>query len=96
MRLKVIVMLDISDRYSSDEKVIKVQTNCDRIISYFHDYRGSLRMAEAKLGISRSTIHRYIHTYIKQDYNDSYGEITSLMKYNKRYRCKPRRYWQSY
>lgn len=53
-------------------------------------------MAEAELGIARSTIHRYIHTYIKQDYNDSYGEITSLMKYNKRYRCKPRRYWQSY
>lgn len=89
-------MLDISDRYSQDEDIIRVQSTCDSIIQYFKNFHGSLRMAEQELGISKSTIHRYIYTYIRHDYNEDYTELKSLMQYNKRYRCKPRKYWSAY
>ena len=56
--------------------------------------KGSIRMCSDNIAVSKSKIHSYIHTYIKRYYDEEYKQIVRILKYNKRYRTKPRRLWR--
>lgn len=86
-------MIDISDEYSFDEKVISIRSRCVQIYEYMNDNKASLRMVEENLGIPKSTAHAYIHTYIKTYFPNCYGTLRRILLYNKLYHNKPRKYW---
>lgn len=75
-------------------KTLKIQEDCEKIINYMIEYRPSLRMASDDLMMSKSKIHNYIHTYIRTDYNDEYVQIVNILKYNSKFRRRPRMYWR--
>lgn len=76
------------------ERELILDENCRNIVMFMLDNRCTIRQAEDNLGISRSTIHRYIHKEIKYRYPESYDEIVDLLKYNKTYRAKCRSSWR--
>lgn len=75
-------------------RTLKIRDNCERIINYMIEYKPSLRIAEENLGMSKSNIHKYIHTYIKTDYNDDYVQIVNILRYNAKFRRRSRKYWR--
>lgn len=97
-------MYDLEHWYDYDEydelgifvsnKAYAVKKICDDICDYFLNEKATIRMVEKELCIPRSTIHRYIHTYIKRYYDEEYCQIVRLLRYNKQYRTKPRKYWR--
>ena len=72
-------MLDISDPYSYDCKVIEKRKQCESIISCLLDYNYTLRLVSEQLMIPRSTIHYAIHHFIKFYYEDKYFEINRYL-----------------
>lgn len=68
-------------------------STCEDIISFLLENRTSIRECSENLEIPKSTVHHYIHTYIRYNYPEEYQEITNLLKFNSRYRTKPRRFW---
>lgn len=90
----MIHLLDLSDPYSCDSKVIEKRKQCENIISCLLEYKYTIRLCSEQLMIPRSTIHYIIHHFIKFYYGDKYVEVKSLLKYNKENRFKPRRQWR--
>ena len=73
--------------------VLNVKQKCEEICQYMLDFKCSIRQASQELCIPRSTLHKYIHTYIKTYYDEEYLQIKRLLRYNKQERAKPRKYW---
>lgn len=86
-------MIDL-DEYTPE--VYEIRNKCQTICDYIIDEKCSIRQAEKELCISRSTIHQYIHTYIKRYYDEEYMQIIRILKYNKNNRFKQRKYWTRY
>ena len=74
-------------------QVFSVKHKCEEICEYLLDYKCSIRQASQELCIPKSTIHNYIHTYIRAFYDEEYVQIKRLLRYNKQERTKPRKYW---
>lgn len=72
--------------------VLDVKQKCEEICQYMLDYKCSIRQASQELCIPRSTLHNYIHSYIKNYYDEEYLQIKRLLRYNKQERAKPRKY----
>lgn len=72
---------------------LNIKVTCEQIISFMMNYRGSIRQCSDFIGVPKSTIHSYIHGYIRLFYEEDYREIVALLRYNKKNRCKARRYW---
>lgn len=66
---------------------------CNSIIEMFQQNYMSIRICADNLMIGKSTVHRYIHTYIRVYYYEDYLRILTRLEYNKKYRCMPRKYW---
>lgn len=82
-------LIDLS--FLSDIKQAQVIQTCDKIIEDLTSNHSSIRQCSDNIGVPKSTIHLYIHTYIREYYNSEYKEIQHLLQFNKRYRCKCRR-----
>lgn len=76
-----------------ESHVLEVKYKCEEICQYMLDYKCSIRQASQELCIPRSTLHNYIHSYVKTYYNEEYLQIKRLLRYNKQERAKPRKYW---
>lgn len=88
-----IIILDLED-WSTES--LEMRQICEKICDYIIDEKCSIRRAERELCIPRSTIHQYIHTYIKRYYDEEYMQIIRILDYNKRNRFKPRKKWVKY
>lgn len=42
----------------------------------------------------KSTVHQYIHSYIRDGWDEEYQEIKVILRWNKRERFKPKKYWR--
>lgn len=88
-------MVDLDD-YSEEglSANLAVRDECKQIIEYFLDYRGSIRQCADWVGMPKSRVHRYIHTYICYYWDEEYVRIQNILSYNRRYRFKPRAQWE--
>lgn len=85
---------DISVDFDKLRAVYNIRNQCDRICRWFLDHRGSIRMCSEELQIPKSTIHYYIHSYIRTYYDEEYVQIINILKYNSIYRRLPRKFWK--
>lgn len=94
--LKCFDLSDIDSYYPYKEyyELSKIKKDCVDIINWFMNEKGSIRQCSENLRISKSTIHRYIHTYIQYNWYDVYVEIKHILKFNKEYRSQPRSSWR--
>lgn len=53
----------------------------------------SIRDCAKDVGMPKSTVHQYIHTYIRDGWDEEYQEIKIILRWNKRERLKPKKYW---
>lgn len=68
-----------------------IKTIKDSII----DNKWTLSQASENLCIAKTTLHRYIHSYIKVYYYEDYEVICSILKFNKEYKFKPKSKWHA-
>lgn len=93
-------MLDLNElKYISKydygyDKLKQTEKICKKIITYMLDYKGSIRQCSKETCISSTTIHRYVHTYIKTYYYEEYRQILKILKFNSQNRRKARKYWK--
>lgn len=94
--LKCFDLSDIDSYYPSQEyhEMLRIRKDCVDIINWFMNEKGSIRQCSENLIISKSTIHKYIHTYIQYNWYDSYIEIKHILKFNKEYRFRSRSRWR--
>lgn len=89
-------MVDLSDlgvEYEQLLEVFRIRKICEDIASWMINEKCSLRMCAKELGYSKSTIHNYIHTYIKEFYEEEYEQIVTILRWNRKYRFRPRSRW---
>ena len=90
-------MIDITD-LSMDgyqlERVLDIRSKCERIIDWMLNEKCSIRDCAKDVGMPKSTIHQYIHTYIRDGWDEEYQEIKVILRWNKRERFKPKKYWR--
>lgn len=77
----------------SPEKSEEVRLICSSIVDEFLTSFGSIRQVSTKLGVSKSNVHKYVHTYIKEIYPESYVFLVRLLEYNKVNRFRKRFLW---
>lgn len=91
-------MLDIERWWDYGDKEAytarQIKTDCERVCDYMLNYKCSIRQASQELCIPKSRIHWLIHTYIEEYYNEEYHQIVKLLRFNKKYRSKPRKSWR--
>ena len=90
-------LLDLHDSngsLSNLRKIKSIKSQCQSIIDYMLNEKGSLRQCSEETGIPRSTVHMRIHTYIKRYYNEDYTQIVKILKFNSKYRRRPRHSWK--
>lgn len=85
---------DLSVEYEELEKLYKVKHRCESICQWFLNEQGSIRMCANNLGLSKSLVHRYLHTYITQYFDEEYCQIIRILEWNKRHRTMPHKYWK--
>lgn len=73
----------------------KIKDNCERICEYMIDNLCSIRQCSENIGISKSSVHGLIHTYIKIFYLEEYNQLMKLLKFNQKNRTKPRKNWSN-
>ena len=88
-------MVDLEDWSEENiEKNIQIRKDCKAIMEWMLYHKGSIRQCSRELMIPRSTILYYIHEYISYNWDDEYLQIKRILRYNKRYRFKPRKLWE--
>lgn len=87
-------MIDLMNDYSNNS--LKLKKDIESMTTWIIDNKCSIRQAAENLGISKSSVHYRIHTYVKRYYNEEYQQIVRILRYNKMYRSKPRRSWGKY
>ena len=81
-------MLDLND-YSNEQtlsRVLRIRKKCDSITNWMIDNKCTIRSCADNLNIPKSTVHRYIHTYIRVYYDDEYCQLLRLLDYNIKHR----------
>ena len=81
------------DEYYPNYDIFALQKKCEMIADSIIYYNNTIRQAADNLNISKSTVHAYIHSHIKGNMQDEYFQIVEKLKWNKRNRFKPRKYW---
>ena len=84
-------LLDIEN--PCDQESIDMRNTIREIVTWIIDNKCTLRQASADLCIPTSTLHRYIHTYVREFYDEEYLTICNILKFNKKYRSRPKKYW---
>lgn len=87
-------LYDLSGDYEELKTIYRIRTVCENIISWMLNEKCSIRMCANELGYSKSLVHSYIHSYIRVFYDEAYDQIVKLLKWNKTYRSRPRKYWR--
>lgn len=90
-------MLDLNDYSGTPEQIQRIydmRFKCEAICEWMLSNKCSIRKASQELGIARSTLHNWIHTYIRDFYYEEYRQLLRLFKYNKKERFRPRKYWK--
>lgn len=67
------------------EFAYQIINRCKVIIRYILDEKMSIRQCAAESCISKSTVHRYIHSYICMYYDEEYVQIKRILKYNQKH-----------
>ena len=83
----------VFEEYEVDEGRIRLKELCERIIEYLVDYKWTLRETSGNLDKPSSTVARYIHTTIRQNYPTEYRRIVKILEWNKIHRFKAKKYW---
>lgn len=83
----------VFEEYEVDEGRIRLKELCERIIEYLVDYKWTLRETSENLDKPSSTVARYIHTTIRQNYPTEYRRIVKILEWNKIHRFKAKKYW---
>lgn len=76
-------LLSDEDRYKEYDRISKL---CEDVIYWLVDEKTSIRRAAKELGMSKSAVHRLVHTWIRYNYDEEYQQIRQLFRFNKRYR----------
>ena len=71
-----------------------ITSRCDEIIRMFLDQRMTIRLCAENMMLSKSTVHKYIHTKIKDRYPDEYDKIRNKLRWNSKHLCVNRKYWK--
>ena len=89
-------MYDLEDYSDLDtiNRCLKIRKQCEEICNWMLNYKCSIRQCAEELCISKSTVHNYIHSYIKCYYDEEYCQIKRILQFNKQYRMRPRKYWK--
>lgn len=87
-------MQDLQSYYQSLQKDDIVKHRCEEIIALFLDQRMTIRLCAENMLLSKSTIHNYIHTKIKDMYPIEYDEIKNKLQWNQKHLCINRKYWR--
>lgn len=77
-----------------DEEAQMTRKEIISIINWMEDNRPSLRQASEDLCIPHTTLHKRIHTYVKDYFPEDYAVIKHLLYMNKKYRFKRRSLWR--
>lgn len=85
---------DLSGDYEQIKEILRLRQVCESICSWMINEKCSIRMCANELALSKTLVHHYIHTYIKTFYLEEYEQIVTILRWNKKYRCKPRRLWR--
>lgn len=65
---------------------------CAQIYECMVYHKMTIRECAESIGLSKSTIHRWIHSYIARYDDDSYQQICTQLRFNRRYRfCRRNR-----
>lgn len=72
--------------YEHDEALWPKLEKCNKISEWMIDEKCSIRSVEKELCIPKSTVHDYIHSYIKWYDDESYCQLIRILKYNKKYK----------
>lgn len=81
--------------YWDNTRAAKIKQNCQSVVDTMLLLRCSIRQCSEETLISKSTVHSYIHSYIRVYWPEQYQEIINILKYNSRYRRMSRKYWIS-
>lgn len=76
------------------QRCLQIREQCEDICDWMLNYKCSIRQCAEELCISKSTVHNYIHSYIKCYYDEEYCQIKRILQFNRQYRRKPRKYWK--
>ena len=87
------ILESVVNTLRSEYKDEEIRQRCKDIISYMTEYHMSIRQCAENMMISKSSVHYYIHHYIKELYNDSYHMLVNILKYNSKHKTKPRNMW---
>ena len=71
-----------------------ITSRCEEIIRLFLDQRMTIRLCAENMLLSKSTVHNYIHTKIKDRYPVEYDQIRRKLQYNSKNLCINRKYWK--
>lgn len=91
--MKDLDLLLSSSNISDLNLYTKIVNRCEDICTNIIDYDRTIRQVAENICISKSTVHIYIHTYIRCYMDDEYCQIVRKLRYNKMNRNKPRKYW---
>lgn len=61
-------------------KIYEIRELCESICNYIINYNYSIRRCAKELDVSKSLVHRYIHSYIRCYYDEEYCIIKSLLR----------------
>lgn len=87
-------MYDLTVDIYYNDTAKNIDNNCRLICSWLLDNKCSIRDCSKEINLSKSQIHRLIHSYIRYYYNEEYYQILKLLQWNKRERFKPKKYWK--
>lgn len=57
-------------------------SRCEEIIRLFLDQRMTIRLCAENMCMSKSNVHKYIHTQIKDRYPTEYDQIRRKLQWN--------------
>lgn len=87
-------MSNLQSYYRQLQKDDMITSRCEEIIRLFLDQRMTIRLCAENMLLSKSTIHNYIHTKIKDMYPIEYEEIKNKLHWNSKHLCINRKYWR--
>lgn len=80
--------------HDNSQRSLKIHKECDDVCRCMLTTGCTIRQCGKITGISKSTVHFLIHSYIETYYSSEYTSIVKILEYNKTYRKKPKSAWE--
>lgn len=87
-------MANLQSYYRQLQKDDMITSRCEEIIKLFLDQQMTIRLCAENMCMSKSNVHKYIHTQIKDRYPTEYDQIRRKLQWNSKNLCINRKYWK--